>query len=217
MNEENKKILCNIQRLCISREYCEFDIRKKIMTRLQKINNQGPNNKGANNQGANNLRKNDIETSDRNINILSATEEILDSLIKDKFVDNQRYANAYAKDKAILSGWGANKIRAYLKRKEISNEVINNALEEIDQKKANEKMEKAITHKFHSVKDSLSKHNEYNKYDEHDEHEHDEHEHDEYNNYRITSEIKLKVLRFAAGRGYSYDESMKIINKLLNE
>lgn len=59
--------------------------------------------------------------------------EIIRFLREQKFIDDQRYAGAFARDKARFSGWGRNKIRMALLAKRIPESAIRNALESIDQ------------------------------------------------------------------------------------
>ena len=79
--------------------------------------------------------------------------EILEHLMKEKYIDDLRYASAYARDKASISGWGATKIRYMLSAKGISSEVISQALEEIDSSKAQVRLDKLMENKFKSLKD----------------------------------------------------------------
>ena len=79
--------------------------------------------------------------------------EILEHLISEKYVDDLRYASAYARDKASISGWGATKIRYMLSAKGISPDVISQALEEIDASKAQVRLDKLLENKFKSLKD----------------------------------------------------------------
>ena len=79
--------------------------------------------------------------------------EILEHLISERYVDDLRYASAYARDKASISGWGATKIRYMLSAKGISPEVISQALEEIDVSKAQVRLDKLLENKFKSLKD----------------------------------------------------------------
>ena len=50
--------------------------------------------------------------------------EVVDKLLKDKYVDDSRYAAAYAREKSSVSGWGDVKIRYMLSSKGISGDVI---------------------------------------------------------------------------------------------
>lgn len=59
-------------------------------------------------------------------------EEIIGFLKREKFLDNARYARAFASDKARFSGWGRNKIRMALAAKRISSDIISEALEYVD-------------------------------------------------------------------------------------
>lgn len=79
--------------------------------------------------------------------------EILEHLMKEKYIGDLRYASAYARDKASISGWGATKIRYMLSAKGISSEVISQALEEIDSSKAQVRLDKLMENKFKSLKD----------------------------------------------------------------
>jgi regulatory protein len=40
-----------------------------------------------------------------------AAAEVVETLIKDKYVDDLRYASAFAREKASIQGWGEVKIR----------------------------------------------------------------------------------------------------------
>ena len=57
---------------------------------------------------------------------------LIDRLVSDKYIDDSRYASAYARDKASIAGWGPVKIRYMLLSKGISEDIISAALEDID-------------------------------------------------------------------------------------
>lgn len=59
-------------------------------------------------------------------------EKIINVLVKEKFIDENRYAAAYVKDKFNYNKWGRVKIAAGLKMKEIPHETIKQSLESID-------------------------------------------------------------------------------------
>lgn len=83
----------------------------------------------------------------------SVADEIVTVLIKERYIDDMRYAAAFARDKASIAGWGAVKIRYALSMKGIDREVIAAALEEIDDAKADERMTKLLEVKVRSLKD----------------------------------------------------------------
>lgn len=60
-------------------------------------------------------------------------ETIIESLIRDKFIDLQRYANAYVRDKLSAGRWGKAKIASGLRAKGIPRENIAQALEQLEQ------------------------------------------------------------------------------------
>lgn len=101
-------------------------------------------------------------------------ETAINKLKDEKYVDDQRYATAYARDKASISGWGATKIRYMLSAKGVAKDVISEALNEVDEVKASTRLEKLLENKYKSLKDD--------------------------------PQWKIKLIRFALGRGYSYDE-----------
>ena len=82
-----------------------------------------------------------------------AADRIVESLLQDRFVDDRRYAGAFAREKSALQGWGAVKIRFLLRGKGIPDEIISEALEEIDADKAASKLDKLAADKYRLLKD----------------------------------------------------------------
>lgn len=80
-------------------------------------------------------------------------EAIVAKLIEERYVDDLRYASAFARDKSSISGWGEMKIRYMLSAKGISKDTIAEALENIDQCKASGRLEKLMETKARSLKD----------------------------------------------------------------
>lgn len=81
------------------------------------------------------------------------SSEMLSVLIEERYVDDLRYASAYARDKATLSGWGETKIRYMLSSKGIAKDLIAKAMEEIDDVKASSRLEKLMENKYRSLKE----------------------------------------------------------------
>lgn len=81
----------------------------------------------------------------------AAAEEILESLVVDGFVDDARYAGAFAREKAVLDGWGPVKIRYMLRGKGIEASDIDEALASIDAGAASEKLGKLLAAKAKSL------------------------------------------------------------------
>ena len=107
---------------------------------------------------------------------------ILATLVEEKYVDDQRYAEAYAREKSSIAGWGVVKIRYMLSAKGVDRDIISKALQEIDEKKADDRLQKLLENKYRTLKDD--------------------------------PQWKMKMLRFALGRGYSYDEVNEILTRL---
>ena len=108
--------------------------------------------------------------------------EILQVLVSERYVDDLRYASASARDKASISGCGEVKIKCMLSAKVIARDVIAKALEEIDEGKAESRLEKLLENKWKSLKDD--------------------------------PQGKMKLIRFALGRGYGYEDISSLLGKV---
>ena len=76
---------------------------------------------------------------------------VVASLKEDRYVDDARFASAFAREKASLQGWGPVKIRFQLRGKGISDVDISAALAEIDTQKADARLEKLLLEKQRSL------------------------------------------------------------------
>ncbi|MBQ4306089.1 MAG: RecX family transcriptional regulator, partial [Bacteroidales bacterium] len=65
--------------------------------------------------------------------------------------DDRRYAEAFARDKAQLTGWGPVKISYALAAKGIGKDVVSEALSMIDAGKASAKLRSLLDAKYRSV------------------------------------------------------------------
>lgn len=83
----------------------------------------------------------------------SGAEKVVDVLVNEKYIDELRYASAFARDKASLAGWGVSKIRYMLSSKGVPRDIIDRALAEVDDEKAKSRLEKLMENKFRSLKD----------------------------------------------------------------
>lgn len=111
---------------------------------------------------------------------------VIDKLQAGGYVDNERYAAAYVREKSRLSGWGRAKIMSGLRAKSIDREVIENAIEQhVDRDEEREKLEQFVVKRVE--RDRVKSKNLY--------------------------DLRCKVFRAAASRGYDFDA----INDLLNE
>ncbi len=80
-------------------------------------------------------------------------EKVIEILVAEKYIDELRYASAFARDKSAISGWGETKIRYMLSSKGVPREVIDKALKEIDESKAMTRLERLMENKYRSLKD----------------------------------------------------------------
>ncbi len=112
------------------------------------------------------------------------TDEIIAYLIEERYIDNQRYANSYAKDKFRFNHWGKYKIGMMLKSKNIDNEFIEGALGQIEEEEYLEKLEQILRDKLRSLK------------------------------YSSEYEKKGKLFKFAQSRGFESSAISKVIDNL---
>lgn len=82
---------------------------------------------------------------------VAGAETVVASLVADRFVDDLRYASAFAREKASLTGWGPVKISYALSAKGIDRDTIRQALEEIDGAAADRKMETVLRAKWKTL------------------------------------------------------------------
>jgi len=59
---------------------------------------------------------------------------IIDRLIKERYVDDERYARAFVKDKIRYNKWGRRKVQQALWKKRIDADIQQRVLDEIDEK-----------------------------------------------------------------------------------
>lgn len=109
-------------------------------------------------------------------------EEIVRFLQKEHFLDEERYAKAFVRDKSRLERWGEYKIRYALRSKQIPESLINRALQEIDRKENREQLRLLLEQKRRSIRG------------------------------KSEAEIRQKLFRFAVSRGFPIDEIEKCIS-----
>jgi regulatory protein len=81
-------------------------------------------------------------------------EQIIAQLITDNFLNEERFAIAYAGGKFRMKQWGRNKIKAALKQKRVSDYCIRKALRQINERDYGKAMDKLIAEKARTVKEN---------------------------------------------------------------
>ena len=112
-------------------------------------------------------------------------EYVVSALLEEKFVDDCRFAVAYVRDKARFSKWGKVKIAYNLKMLGIGKEIVAKVLEENAGLFSDELLEQLIVKKWNSLGEKVA-----------------------------IAVKREKVLRFALGRGFSYEQILPIIRRL---
>lgn len=111
-------------------------------------------------------------------------ERVVAKLVKEKFIDEERFARAFVRDKFRYNHWGRVRIEQELKMRKIAAKHIEAGLEELKEEDNMDVLRKIIEKKRPSVKGK----NEY--------------------------EIKGKLIRFAFGKGFAMDDIMKVVGSL---
>lgn len=116
-----------------------------------------------------------------------AMEGVVARLVRDRFIDDRRYATLFVREKLNLSGWGAYKIRTALKRKEIAEEIIREALAELDGDRLRERLDEQLKRKVRTLK------------------------------AKSPYELRTKLIRYGLSLGYDYEAVLEAAQKHLNQ
>ena len=79
-------------------------------------------------------------------------DEILDYLLDNRFVNDERFARSFVRGKVNQSGWGVNKIRFHLMQKGIDKDVIDEAFGQTDEEVYKQKLIDILKAKSKTVK-----------------------------------------------------------------
>lgn len=113
-----------------------------------------------------------------------ACERIISRLIEERFIDEARFARAYALDKMRYNHWGRVKIRQMLRMLGISNTDREAALNELPDDEYQAILFRLAEQKLPSIK------------------------------ARNDYELRGKLLRFLSGRGFELDEAASVIDEI---
>ena len=114
-------------------------------------------------------------------------QAVVDKLVAQRFIDNSRYAELYVREKSRLSGWGARKIAMQLRAKGVDKETIAEALATIDNEEQGSRLAEKLRRKMRSTK------------------------------AQSDYELRGKLLRYALGLGYDYDDASSALDKIMGE
>ena len=112
------------------------------------------------------------------------SELVIVKLVEEKYIDDERFARAYVKDKFRFNHWGKQKIAFMLRSKNISSEIMELAFEEIEDEGYSDELRKLLTDKEKSIKAK-------DKYDK-----------------------RNKLMRFAMGRGFESGQVYAVLKEL---
>ena len=104
-----------------------------------------------------------------------AQERVIARLVKERYIDDERYARAFVKDKIRYNKWGRCKVQQGLWMKHIDDDIQQRVLDEVDDEEYLAVLKPLLAQKRKSTKAQ--------------------------NDY----ELNQKLVRFAFGRGFTYD------------
>ena len=107
---------------------------------------------------------------------------IIDRLIKERYIDDERYARAFVKDKIRYNKWGRRKVQQALWQKHIDADIQQQVLDEIDEKEYLDILRPLLKQKRKSIKAESD------------------------------YELNQKLIRFALGRGFDFDIIRQCLN-----
>ena len=116
---------------------------------------------------------------------LHQPQGVLQKLLADRFIDDNRYAEAFVRDKIRLSGWGARKIRTSLRLKGIAAAIIDEALARLDPANQSERLRTQLEKKLRLTR------------------------------YKDTYDLKTKLIRYGLSLGYDYDAVLDAAGELI--
>ena len=87
-----------------------------------------------------------------NVSVQDANN-IMDYLVKEKYIDNSRFARAYCHDKFCYNHWGRIKIRQMLRHLRLTDEEIAEGMETIDEEDYIEALKDVLRAKDRTLKD----------------------------------------------------------------
>ena len=86
----------------------------------------------------------DISQADR--------DKVLEYLLDNRFVNDERFAKSFVRGKVHQSGWGVNKIRFHLVQKGIAKDIIDDALQQTDEEVYRQRLIDILKAKSKTVK-----------------------------------------------------------------
>lgn len=113
-------------------------------------------------------------------------ERVLAQLIRDRFIDDSRYAEAFVREKLRLSGWGEYKIRAALQRKGIARERIDTALFGVEQPDMAARLAEQLRRKIRTVRS------------------------------RSPYDLRTKLIRYGISLGYDHETVFASVGEILS-
>ena len=111
-----------------------------------------------------------------------AQQRVVEYLVANRYVDDRRYARSFVNDKLKYNKWGPRKIEQSLWMKHIDESILREALDDVDNEEYISVLRPLLTSKRKTTKAETD------------------------------YEMNQKLLRFAIGRGFSFEQVKEVID-----
>ncbi len=113
-------------------------------------------------------------------------ERVLEQLLRERFIDDERYATAFIREKLNLNGWGKYKIQSQLSQKGIAKEIIEDKIVEFaDSDAMAKKLRELLSKRCRTLK------------------------------YTTRQQLREKLIRYAASLGYDFSMVSEAVNEII--
>lgn len=112
---------------------------------------------------------------------------IVESLVGNRYLDDRRFAIAFARDKSRFDKWGPQKIKMHLQAKRIDSDYVAEAMLEVEQSEIPASLVRELERKAETVK------------------------------AKNTYELKNKLVAFGLRKGFGYDLISKEVDRIIKK
>ncbi len=110
-------------------------------------------------------------------------QEVLRRLIEERFIDDERYATLFVREKTKLNGWGVYRLRTALYNKGIAREVVDEKIAELDREGLKERLTTLIAKRAATTK------------------------------YTTKYQLRDKLIRYGASLGYDFEMVSDVVHE----
>ncbi len=117
----------------------------------------------------------------------SEQPKVLEQLVSERFIDDERYAAAFIRDKINLNGWGRFKIQRELSQKGVAKQIIDEQLSQIDSDRMAQRLNELIVRRIRTTK------------------------------YTTKYQLRDKLIRYGASLGYDFSTVKEAVERAISD